>query len=60
MITPFITYKTSFSEKHAIGVIINIAQKVDKPWPIWISDQRGGKMEVFLNPGEMALFEKSR
>ena len=47
-------------ETHIISSIINIDQKVDKPWPLKIYDNRGDWSDVFLEPGEILLYESGR
>jgi len=42
---------------HIISAILQIDQKVDEDWPLTVIDHKGNKVEVFLKPGEMVLYE---
>ena len=46
-------------ETHIIGVIINIAQEVEKDWPLEIEDHQGKKHQLILKPGEIILYESA-
>ena len=46
-------------ETHIIGVIINIAQEVEKDWPLEIKDHQGKKHQLILKPGEIILYESA-
>ena len=46
-------------ETHIIGVIINIAQEVEKDWPLEIEDHQGKKHLLILKPGEIILYESA-
>ena len=46
-------------ETHIIGVIINIAQEVEKDWPLEIEDHQGNKHQLTLKPGEIILYESA-
>ena len=48
-------YKT-----HIVSVILNIAQEVEKPWPLVIQDHLSREHTVYLEPGEMVCYESSR
>lgn len=48
-------YKT-----HIVSVILNIAQEVEKPWPLVIQDHLSREHIVYLEPGEMVCYESSR
>ncbi len=47
------------SDLRVIGVIINVAQKVDKPWPLEILDFQRRIHKVFLQPGDVLWFEST-
>ena len=42
-----------------ISAILNVAQKVDEPWALQIDDHKGQEHEVYLQPGEMCLYESA-
>lgn len=46
-------------ETRIISAILNIDQQVDEPWPLQIDDHMGAEHEIFLEPGEMALYESA-
>lgn len=45
---------------HVISVIINVAQKVNEPWPLYIMDHDGETHHVTLAPGEMLWYESAK
>ena len=45
---------------HVISAILNIGQKVDEDWPLYILDNRGREQVVLLQPGEMVWYESAR
>lgn len=45
---------------HIISAIINIDQKINKPWPLHIEDNYYRPHQVFLQPGEMVFYEGAR
>jgi len=45
---------------HIISAIINVDQEVDEEWPLVIEDNYYRKHQVFLNPGEIVLYESGR
>jgi prolyl 4-hydroxylase len=45
---------------HAISVILNIEQTVRNPWALYIEDHTYRGHEVFLQPGDMVLYEGSK
>ena len=47
-------------ETHIISSVINIAQKVDKKWPLHIEDHNGKMHKIGLNPGEMIFYESCK
>ena len=47
-------------QTHIISAIINVDQKVNAPWPLQIYDDYGILHEVFLEPGEMCMYESAR
>ena len=47
-------------QTHIISAIINVDQKVNEPWPLQIYDDYGILHEVFLEPGEMCMYESAR
>ena len=46
-------------ETRIISAILNIDQSVDEPWALQIDDHEGNEHEVFLEAGEMALYESA-
>ena len=40
--------------------IIQIDQKVDTPWPLTVIDHNGRKDKVYLEKGEMVLYESAK
>ncbi len=50
----------SFSATHQVSAILNIAQKVDKPWPLNIIDYEGVVHNVTLQPGDVLWYESAR
>jgi hypothetical protein len=46
-------------ETRIISAILNIDQDVDEPWALQIDDHSGKEHEVFLQPGEMCLYESA-
>jgi prolyl 4-hydroxylase len=42
---------------HVISSVVHVAADVDEPWPLVIEDALGERHEVFLEPGEMLLYE---
>ena len=47
------------NETRIVSAILNIDQQVDEPWPLQIEDHAGEEHEVYLQPGEMALYESA-
>lgn len=47
-------------ETHILGVIINVDQEVNQPWPLVIEDNYYRRHEVFLKPGEVLFYEGAR
>ena len=45
---------------HIISAIINIDQKINKPWPLHIEDNYYRLHKVFLQPGEVVFYESAR
>jgi len=45
---------------HVISAILNIAQEVEVPWPLYIEDNSGGSHTFVLKPGEMLWYESAR
>jgi len=45
---------------HVISAILNVGQKVDVDWPLFIKDNEGGDHQVVLEPGEMIWYESAR
>ncbi|MDX2476060.1 MAG: 2OG-Fe(II) oxygenase [Gammaproteobacteria bacterium] len=48
------------TETHILSAIININQEVTNDWPLEIEDNYYCSHEVFLQPGEMLLYESAR
>lgn len=42
-----------------VSAILNIDQKVDEPWALQIDDHEGKEHEVYLEAGEMVLYESA-
>ena len=40
--------------------MFQVDQKVDKPWPLTVISHLGEKKKIFLNPGEMLLYESAK
>ncbi len=47
-------------DTHILSAILNIDQEVDEPWPLNIEDHYFRRNEVYLEPGEMLLYESAR
>ena len=47
-------------EMLVVSAILNIDQDVNEPWPLEIEDHYFNRHEVFLEPGEMLLYEGAR
>lgn len=47
-------------ETHIISSVVHVAADVDEPWPLVVEDRHGAAHEVFLEPGEMLLYEGAR
>jgi hypothetical protein len=47
-------------ESHVVGAIINVAQKVNNPWPLEILDHRNKHYQVELKPGDVLWYEASK
>ena len=45
---------------HVVSAILNIKQDVDSPWPLQIYDNDDNLHEIFLEPGEMILYESAK
>jgi len=45
---------------HVISSIVHIAHDTTEPWPLWIVDLAGNEHHVFLEEGEMLLYESAR
>ena len=48
------------TRSHVISAIINVDQKVEEDWPLYIQDNKGEDHEVILRPGEMIWYESAR
>merc|ERR1711988_1930931 len=50
------------ADTHLASAVIQIAQEVDEDggWPLEVLDDEGNAYEVFLQPGEMVLYEGAR
>ena len=46
-------------ETRIVSAILNVDQQVDEDWALQIDDHDGNEHEVFLKPGEMALYESA-
>lgn len=47
-------------ETHIISAIINVDQKVDEDWPLFIEDNYYRQHHVFLKPGDVIFYEGAR
>ena len=47
-------------DTHVISAIINVGQKVDKPWPLFIFDHEETAHKIYLQPGEILWYESAR
>jgi len=45
---------------HVVSAILNIKQDIDSPWPLQIYDNDDTLHEIFLEPGEMILYESAK
>lgn len=45
---------------HAVSAIINVAQKVDVDWPLYIEDLAGRPHNVTMKPGDMVMYESAK
>lgn len=45
---------------HVISAILNIGQKVDEDWPLYIQDNSGGNHEVTMEAGDLVWYESAR
>ncbi|XP_059097851.1 uncharacterized protein LOC131892112 isoform X2 [Tigriopus californicus] len=43
-----------------MGIVMQLGQDLDEPWPLILHDSDGSRMDVYLEEGEMVLFEKTR
>ncbi|CAM9160642.1 unnamed protein product [Choristocarpus tenellus] len=46
-------------ETHVISAIINVAQDVDNRWPLFVRGHDGVDQEIFIEPGDMILYESA-
>ena len=47
-------------ETHHVSAIVNVHQHVDEDWPLYIYDHDGTLHEVYMQPGEVVLYESAR
>ncbi len=47
-------------ETHVISSIVHVAADVDAPWALTVQDAAGQVHDVFLEPGEMLLYESAK
>ena len=47
-------------ETHVISSIINVDQKVDTPWLLWIEDYDSEIHKISMNPGDMLFYESAK
>ena len=47
---------------HVIGAILHIARELegDENWPLEVIDNQGRRHKIYMDPGEMVIFEASR
>ena len=46
-------------ETRIVSAILNVDQQVDEDWALQIDDHNGKEHEIYLRPGEMALYESA-
>merc|ERR1712142_252895 len=46
--------------KYVISAILNIGQRVEEDWPLYILDNDGRQHQVILKPGELFWYESAR
>jgi Rps23 Pro-64 3,4-dihydroxylase Tpa1-like proline 4-hydroxylase len=46
-------------ETHVISSVVHIAAEVDKPWALMIEGHDGKSQPVYLDPGQMVLYESA-
>jgi prolyl 4-hydroxylase len=51
---------TDRPQTHQVSAILNIAQSVETPWPLLIHDHLCNTHDIYLEPGEMLLYESAR
>ena len=47
-------------ETHVISSILNVSQKVDSPWLLWIEDHNEKIHKISMNPGDMVFYESAK
>jgi hypothetical protein len=53
-------WHTDVLPTHVISSIVHLAHDTDQPWPLRIADLGGTEHDVFLEEGEMLLYESAR
>ena len=56
----YLTSHVDRADTHIISAIINVGQKLNTPWPLYIMDHEQNHHKVYLQPGEMVWYESSR
>jgi Rps23 Pro-64 3,4-dihydroxylase Tpa1-like proline 4-hydroxylase len=47
-------------ETHVISSIVHVGADVDEPWPLVVEDREGQCHDVYLEPGQMLLYEGAK
>ncbi|HEU5301255.1 MAG TPA: 2OG-Fe(II) oxygenase [Acidimicrobiia bacterium] len=47
-------------ETHVISSVVHVAADVDEPWPLVIEDREGRRHDVYLEPGQLLLYEGAK
>merc|ERR1712192_29538 len=45
---------------HVISAVVQVDQDCDEGWPLTVEDEDGTMKEIYLQPGDIALYEGSR
>ena len=53
-------YSGHFLDKEIISVLLNIGQKVKRPWPFLVLNHRSKINKIYLRPGQMVFYEGSK
>jgi predicted 2-oxoglutarate/Fe(II)-dependent dioxygenase YbiX len=47
-------------ETHVISSVVHVAADVDEPWPLVVEDHEGRRRDVYLEPGQLMLYEGAK